>query len=113
MTRFKIDATWGEDVDGAPVVDLEFARLEAIDDIAFTQMVSVGHMRPDDEPVVWDVLGEDRVTDLLLMTPKRVRAAALTWLAEHAGMMGADSFELYVWQRAGRDALERIEAALA
>jgi hypothetical protein len=113
MARFKIEATWDEDPDGAPVVQVEYARLEQIDDTAFAQMVSVGHMRPDDEPVVWDVLGDELVTDLPLLSPKRVRRHALDWLAEHAQMVGADSFELVIWQRAGRDALEQIEAAIA
>lgn len=99
MARFKIESTWDQEVDGEPVVELEYDRLEdAGDDAAAGQQ--------------WRVLGTQRLTDLPLMTPKRVRAAAVAWLTEHAGMRPDDSFELYSWIRADRAALEQIEAAV-
>lgn len=112
MTRYKIDATWDEQ-DGAPVVKLEYARLTALEPEHFQRLVAASSMHPDDEPQAWDVIGEEAVTDPVLMTPKRVRARALEWLREHAGMVPDDSFELYAWVRATRDVLAEIEAAVA
>lgn len=113
MARFKIEATWDEASDGTPVVLLEYDRLVQIGTAEFDQMVSNGMMRADDEPHVWQTLGTETVTDLPLLTPKRVRRWALHWLTQNAAMGSDDSFELVLWQRAGRDALERIEAAVA
>lgn len=96
MDRYRIEATWDEDA-GKPVVDLEFAKL----DPAGTE-----------QPQYWEVCGRQRITDLELMTPKRVRAAALAYLAQSRGMVATDSFEMHYWQRAGRDALEQIEGAV-
>lgn len=109
MARYKIEATWGE-VDGSPVVELEFDRLKRLDDEAAERLISIGHMQAGDR-TVWEVLGAQQVKDLPLMTQRRVREAALEWLAEHAGMTPDDSFELYHWLRADRDALGQIEAS--
>lgn len=95
MSWFKIEATYGED-DGAPVVDLEFARHDG-----------------EDADAAWAVCGKRTLTDPAVMTPKRVREASLAWLAEHAGMRPDDSFELHSWVRADRELLEEIASASA
>lgn len=47
------------------------------------------------------------------MTPKRMRRAALEWLAEHAGMTDDDSYELQLAVHDHLEVLARIEAAVA
>lgn len=96
MARFKIEATWGER-DGKPTVDLEFDKFE----------------HPGTDTQQWRVLGALRVDDLSLMTFIKVRDTALAWLTENAGMAPEDSFEFYTWLQATREAIERIEAAVA
>lgn len=96
MARFKIEATWDE-LKGTPIVDLEFDRLK----------------HPGTDTQEWQVLGTHRLDDLSLMTFIQVRATALAWLTENAGMVEADSFEFYTWLRASREAIERIAAGSA
>lgn len=96
MASFLIDATWTSTEDASAFVQVQFQRAET----------------RGAEPV-WQVLGALQVSEPVRMTPKGVRAAALAWLAEHAGRTDADSVEIHMWSDLTKDQLGRLEAALA
>jgi hypothetical protein len=107
MRRFHVDATWR---DGAVEVTLD--RIEPLDPQQHQRMLQRGMMKPDDDPVGRSEIGRIEITEPRQMTPKRVRRAALDWLAEHAGMSDDDSYEMQIAVKSDLDALTRLEAAL-
>lgn len=108
MRRYHIEATWHDGY-----VEIELDRIAPLTPAQHQRMLDTGMMRPDDDPVARTEIGRIRVTDPAAMTPKRVRRAALAWLAEHAGMTDDDSYELQYAVRTDLDALARLEASPA
>jgi hypothetical protein len=112
VTRFRIDATWyldGED----PCVEVVFEIVEPLPPEHAQHLSARGVLAEADEPVARRELGRLKVENLNRMTEKRVRAQALGWLRERAGMTPEDSYELRITTKADLDVLARIETAVA
>lgn len=107
MARYHIDATWNDGY-----VELEFRWAAPLTPEHAAHLTEAGMLRADDEPVSQVQLGQLRITEPMQMTTKRVRAAAVAWLAEHAGYTDTDSYEMLLAVRGTLDALERLEAAV-
>jgi hypothetical protein len=104
--RYHVDATW---CDG--YVELEYHEIEPLTPEHAARLIERGMLRADDEPVGRVKIGEMRVTEPRLMTPKRVKIAGRAWLAEHAE---GPALEIE-WQFGSRELLEalaRLEAAV-
>lgn len=108
MTHFHIEATWR---DGG--VDVECYRIEPLTPEHAARLVEVGMLKPTDEKLTQVKVGEFVVPYPDGGFPKRVRRAALDWLAEHAGYTHADTFELQMWTGEVKETLARLEAAAA
>jgi len=104
VARFYVEETWR---DGG--VDVTLFRVEPFPAEHAARMIERGMLKPDDEPVGPVKRGEFTVTEPMAMSPKRVRRAALAWLAEHEGMTEADSVEIQVGTAAALEVLARIE----
>ncbi|HEY1820389.1 MAG TPA: hypothetical protein VGG83_10700 [Trebonia sp.] len=108
MARYRIEATWDDDG-----VRLQYGRATRIPPEHEARMRERGMLGPDDEPVSIQQLGQSHITDKAQMTNKHVRRTALAWLAEHAGMTDADSYEMQLAVRSHLEALGRLEASTA
>ncbi len=104
MARFRIEATWHDDR-----VDLCFERCVRLEPDHAARLRARGMLGPDDDAMASTPIGEMAVTEPRKMTPKRVRRAGLDWLAEHAGMIADDSFELQIAVQGDLEALTRLE----
>lgn len=108
MAQFYIEETIGPD--GAEVV---LHRVEPLAPDQAQRLIARGMLKPDDEPVGRTQIGAFTVDYPDGAFPKKVRRAALAWLAEHAGMTEADSVEIQLATREGLELLARIEAAVS
>lgn len=107
MRRFHIEATWHDGY-----VEVQLDRIAPLNPEQHWRMLERGMMKPDDDPVGRTEIGRFQLTEPMQMTPKRVRRAALEWLAEHAGMTDDDSYELQLAVHDHLEVLARIEAAV-
>lgn len=108
MTRFYIEAIWSEDG-----VGVELHAIEPLPPGQAQRMIQRGTLNADDEQVTRRRIGEFTVAYPEGAFPMKVRRRALDWLAEHAGMTAADSFELQRWTQETGAVLARLEAAAA
>jgi hypothetical protein len=108
MARFYIEATWRSDG-----VAVEMDRVEPLTPERVQRMIERGVLRTEDDRLVRRRVGELTVPYPDGGFPKRVRRAALDWLAEHAGMTEADSFELQMATDDARQVLARLEALVS
>jgi hypothetical protein len=110
--RYRIDATWYLDSDD-PYVEVVLEVVEPLAPEHAQHLSARGVLAEADEPVARREIGRLKVDQPRLMTEKKVRATALGWLREHAGMWGQDSYEMRIATKADLDVLARLEAAVA
>lgn len=111
MAYYQAEATWRPDESGERLeVALEFFRLALSADGA---PVGLGDLLGEDAPRERRSLGRMLVAEPALITPLRVRRAALEWLRDVAGMTGADSLEYRIATQADVEFLDRLTAPAA
>lgn len=108
MARFNVQETWREHG-----VDVELYRVQPLEPGHAARLIERGMLKADDEPVGQFKIGEFTIGYPEGGFPKKVRRAALAWLAEHAGMTEADSVEIQLSTDGVDEVLARLEAAVS